>query len=207
MPDLNNETNRVAALDHARLAGNNWRSGRDNARKLGRFLCVAAVVDGFAFEPLVAEAKTAMQYNKLDKTDKGGVRVFFTACRTIVGAWGALPQASKDAFIAGNLIYSTLAADIVKAEKAAEKAGEEEAETARLAELGISAEEEKANKEAETEAFLNVAAIERAIAMFTPTVPANRSEGETAAMIRMIDTIIAYQAAMLAESEGEVANG
>lgn len=188
MPDQTNEANRVAALDHARLAGNNWRTGRDNARKLGRFLCVAACVDNFAFEPLVAEAKTAMQYNKLDKADKGGVRVFFTACRTIVGAWGNLPQASKDAFIAGNLLYSTLAADIVKAEKAAEKAGEEEVEAARLAELGITPEQDLANKEAEMEAFLNIAATERVLAMLNAGGE-GLTEAEQAALGRVFDTV------------------
>ena len=195
----NNAPSYGLAIDHARLAGNNWRTGRDNARKLARYLVTAAMVDGYALDPLIGEAKDAMKYKKLDKADQGGVRVFFTTIRNICENWQKLKQEQRDAFTAGSLLYSTLAADIKKAEAAAEKAEAEAAEAERLAELGIDKEAFEALQERETDAQANVAAIERIIAMLSDRETV-RTESEQLAVMRLSEAVAAMETAIVQEA-------
>lgn len=199
MPQDNNAPSYGLAIDHARLAGNNWRTGRDNARKLARYLITAAMVDNYALDPLIGEAKDAMKYKKLDKADQNGVRVFFTNIRTICEHWAKLKQEQRDAFTAGHLLYSTLVGDIKKAEAAAEKAEAEAAEAERLAELGVDKETFDAMQEREADANANVAAIERVIAMLADTETA-RTESEQLAVMRLAEAVAAIETAIVQDA-------
>lgn len=199
MPKDNNAPSYALAIDHARLAGNNWRTGRDNARKLARYLVTAAMVDGYALDPLIGEAKDAMGYKKLDKADQGGVRVFFTTIRNICENFAKLKQEQRDAFIAGTLLYSTLAGDIKKAEALAEKEAAQAVETERLAELGVDKETFDAMQEREADAQSNVAAVERVITMLADSNTV-RTESEQLAVMRLTDAVAAFETAIVQEA-------
>lgn len=190
MPNANESANHGVALEQARLLNNNWRAARGNQRRLAHALVLAVAVDGFAFGPMKDNIRDAMP--KLAKEDAASLKTLFSDCGFIIDRWHTAPQEMKDAFIAGTLVYSTLKGDMRKAEKAKEKADAEAAERERLAELGIDADTDAANKAREGDALANVAAVERAIAMLAN---AERTDAENAALARLLDAVAAFQSA------------
>ena len=123
----NNAANSIETIDHARIMGNNMRTERNRVRQLARSFVLAAVDDNYQLEGLIEDAREAMKWGKLDKSEKNRANVLFSTLRTIVGAWPKLTPETQDLFRKGSLIYSTLADSIKDARKAAEKA-EAEAE-------------------------------------------------------------------------------
>lgn len=184
------------ALNVARLLGNNWRTGRDNQRKLARHLIVAVAVDNYAFGPMKDEIKSKM--GKLSKDDQNGLKTLFSTCGFVIDRFHTISGEQRDAFIAGTLLYSTLAADMRTAEKAKEKADAEAAETERLAELGITPEQAKEAEQRETDANANVAAVERVLVLLGQS---ERNEGENAALARLFDAVDQFRAATVEQAQ------
>jgi hypothetical protein len=193
-PNVNVET----ALNQARLLNDHWRKARNNQRSLARSLVLAVALDGFAFGPLKDQIRDAMP--KLGKEDSASLKTLFSDCGYIADRWHTLPQEMKDAFVTGKMVYSTLKADMRKAEKAKEAADAEAAETERLAALGIDAETDKANAERAADASANVAALERITAMIGRD-PSTFTSDETSAFMRMIDALDAMRAATVEQAQ------
>lgn len=99
------------------LVGSNFKTLRDNKRKLAHSLVCSSVVEGFALSEAIKAAKGRMKWLKLDKPEQNQMNVLFNAVRTIDGAWKALPEDVQTAFIAGEIVFSTLAKQIKDAEK------------------------------------------------------------------------------------------
>lgn len=126
-----------AAMDTARLLGGNFKLVRDRKRELARDLVKASVVEGFALAEAIKDAKGKMRWTRLASDEQNQMNVLFTAVRLIDGAWKALPKDKRKAFLAGELVFSTLAKDIKAAEKAAleaEAEAEDQAEAEEQAE-------------------------------------------------------------------------
>lgn len=122
-----------AAFKIASTLGTNFKTLRDNKRKLAYSLVVSSVVEGFALQETITDAKSKMKWTKLDASEQNQMNVLFTAVRVIDGAWKGLDEATRKAFVAGEIIFSTLAKAIKDAEKArleAEAKAEAEAEKA-----------------------------------------------------------------------------
>lgn len=135
------QTNKAAydgALAIARTVGTNFKTLRDNKRKLAFNLVCASVVEGFALAEAITDAKKAMRWGRLDSTEQNQMNVLFTAVRVIDGAWKILPEDKRKAFLAGEIVYSTLAKDIKDAEKAALAKDEEATATAEAGEEAAS---------------------------------------------------------------------
>lgn len=109
-------------LTHARLVGSNFKTLRDNKRKLAVNLVRSAVVENYQLEGLIVDSKREMKFPKLDKSEQNQANVFFSALRKIVGAWPALDEEVRNAFLAGEIVFSTLVDKIKASEKEAEKA-------------------------------------------------------------------------------------
>lgn len=99
------------------LVGSNFKTLRDNKRKLAHSLVCSSVVEGFALSEAIKAAKGRMKWTKLDKPEQNQMNVLFNAVRTIDGAWKALPEDVRKAFVDGEIVFSTLAKQIKDAEK------------------------------------------------------------------------------------------
>lgn len=176
------------ALNFARLAGNNWRTGRDNARAMAHGFILAVSVEGFARKPLMEAMKKEMKYGRMDKADQRQVITLFSQCNKVNDAWPTLPQEMRDRFITAGAKaypYSTLASDIDKADKVAEAAEAEQQLAEELAELGITEAEYHAAQEREADSKANLAAIERVLAFLASDTP--RTEEEQNALARLLE--------------------
>lgn len=123
------------AMTLANRVGTNFKTLRDNKRKLAVALVASSQVEGFALAEAITAAKAQAKWNRLATDEQNQFNVLFNAVRTIDGAWKVLPEAKQKAFLAGTLVYSTLAKEIKKAEKdALEKA--DEADTKAAAKAG-----------------------------------------------------------------------
>jgi uncharacterized protein YdaT len=114
--------NRVSydmAMTIAGRLDNNFKTLRDNKRKLAHSLVCASVVEGYALSEAITDAKAKAKWNKLASDEQNQLNVLFTAVRTIDGAWKALSLDVQKDFIAGEIVYSTLAKRIKDAEKEA----------------------------------------------------------------------------------------
>jgi len=154
MPEQTNNPNHAAALDHARLAGNNWRTGRDNAYAMAHGFILACVVEDWNRKELSTQMKGALKYTRMDTADQANVRKLFQHCGEVIDAWPSLPAEMRERFVTsgakrGGYVYSTLRADVVKRDKEAEKAEADAQAAQELAELGITQEEFDARVEAE----------------------------------------------------------
>lgn len=116
---ISNSPRYDAAMTAARLVGNNFKTLRDNKRKLAVDLVAASVVEGFALQEAITAAKAQAKWPKLANDERNTLNVLFTAVRTIDGAWKGLSEEERKAFLAGEKVYSTLAKEIKDAEKKA----------------------------------------------------------------------------------------
>lgn len=194
MPDTNNP-NSNNARSFARLAGNNWRTGRDNVRAAAHGYILAVVLEEFARKPLMEDMKKEMKYGRMDKADQRQVITLFSQANKVVDGWPTLPQEMKDRFITAGAKaypYSTLAADIDKADKAAEKVAADEALAAELAELGVTVEEHEAAQERTADALANIAAMERVMALLNPERTFAMTDDEASAFARLAPIVTDY---------------
>lgn len=178
------------ALNFARLAGNNWRTGRDNARAMAHGFILAVSVEGFARKPLMEAMKKEMKYGRMDKADQRQVITLFSQSNKVNDAWPTLPQELRDRFITAGAKaypYSSLASDIDKADKASEAAEAEAAFAEELAELGVTAEEYQALAEREADSKANLAAIERVLTMLASDAP--RTDEESNGIARLLEAL------------------
>lgn len=190
------------ALSHARLAGNNWRTGRANAYAMAHGLILAVVTEDFARKPLFEAAKKEMRYSRMDKADQANVRKLGQHIGEVIDAWPTLPAEMRERFIQsgdrkGGYVYSTLLGDIRKRDAAAEASEAEAAFAEELAELGITAEEYAARQEQAENEKAFIAACDAIVTTVTADgfVP---SETQQAALARI--------AALLAPAEPAKAN-
>jgi len=189
-----NNPGQANALNFARLAGNNWRTGRDNARAMAHGYILAVAVENFARKPLMEAMKKEMKYGRMDKADQRQVITLFSQCNKVNDAWPTLPQELRDRFITAGAKaypYSALASDIDKADAATAKIEAETAFAEELAELGVTAEEYEAAQERETDSKANLAAIERVLAMLQ--IAGERTSEEQAGVERLIAALAPAQ--------------
>lgn len=182
----NNSVAYQATMDQSRLLGNNFRTARKNKRLLAVALVTAAVVDNYQLEPLIEDSRKAMGYAKLDKPEQRQAKVFFSDLRTIVGAWSELETETQQAFLGGNLVFSTLAkaiADARKAADAAEADADADAETA--SEPEADAEGKTFTPTCQAETIIGVAALIEQGAL---------TDAEIEAVAVLIEAVDAYRA-------------
>lgn len=163
MPETTNAVAHGNAINFARLAGNNWRTGRTNARAMAHGYILAVTQEDYARKPLMEAMKKEMKYSRMDKADQRQVITLFSQSNKVVDAWPTLPAELRERFItagANAYPYSSLASDIDKADAATAKAEAETAFTEELAELGITAEEYEAAKDKEAADKALIAAID-----------------------------------------------
>lgn len=147
----NNSANYNEMLGHAHDLGASIKTGRERQRKLARSFVLSAVDDNYQLEGLIEDAKGKLKWALLASDEKNRMNVFFTQCRTIVGAWGALTDEVKANFRAGKIVYSTLVTSIKEARKAAEQAEVEAEEQAQAVEqAGATAEADVTSEAAAT---------------------------------------------------------
>jgi hypothetical protein len=151
MPETNHP-NQGNALNFARLAGNNWRAGRDNAYAAAHGFILAVVVEDFARKPLAEDCKKAMKYGRMDPADQASVRKFFQHCGEVIDAWPTLPAEMRERYITsgakrGGYVYSTLVGDIRKRDAEQAKLDATAELEQELAELGVTREEHEAMQE------------------------------------------------------------
>lgn len=184
MTTASNHPHYDATLAHAKELGADFRSAMRRKRKLAVSLISAAHVEDFKLEPLIVNTKQAMGFAKLDKADKNQALVFFSALRTISGAWPTLPKDVRDAFLAGEKIYSTLAGEIKAAEKKANEP-EPEPKPEPEADAPPAPEAEAPAPEPAPEADANVAAIDAVTAILDGNAE-GISEDALAALTRLM---------------------
>ena len=164
-----------AAMNSARLVGNNFGTLNKNMRALVVSLVQAATVEGYSLNGAVIAAKKEMKFDKLDKADYRKATTNFGYANTIVNAWRDLSAEDQAAFLAGKITPSTLADNIKKAEKAevaaASAEGEAEAQMEARAETVAKGAAPEAAKVAET---LDVG---KALAIATAYVKSLREQG------------------------------
>lgn len=105
-----------AAMNAAKLVGQNFGTLAKNMRTLAVELVRASKVEGFALQEAITDAKSKMKWTRLDSKDQNRVNQVFRDVRTIDGAWALLSPEGQDAFLKGEKTPSTLAAEIRKAE-------------------------------------------------------------------------------------------
>lgn len=130
---VSNHAHYDAAMNAAKLVGQNFGTLAKNMRTLAVELVRASKVEGFALQEAITDAKSKMKWTRLDSKDQNRVNQVFRDVRTIDGAWGLIPVEQQDAFLRGEKTPSTLAAEIRKAEAdklAAEDKAEQDAEQA-----------------------------------------------------------------------------
>lgn len=116
--ELNNSA-KAEAIVIAKRVSSNFKTLRENTRSLARHLVVSSAVDGEAFARLQVDVKKEMNWTRLASNEQSQMNVLFSQCRTIIGAWSLLSIETQKAFIAGEIIYSTLAKKVKDDEKAA----------------------------------------------------------------------------------------
>lgn len=180
-------------MDQSRLLGNNFRTARKNKRLLAVALVTAAVVDNYQLEPLIEDSRKAMGYAKLDKPEQRQAKVFFSDLRTIVGAFSELEKETQEAFLAGNLVFSTLAKAIADARKAADAA---EAEPEGDAPEGEGDAPEGDAPEGEGKTFTPSCQSEAILAVAELIQQGPQTEDEVAAIAVLMEAVDAYRAAI-----------
>ena len=103
--------------------GNNFRNARNLQRRIAVSFITLTQVESYKLEELIEDSKRAMRWGKLSSDERNRANVFFTALRTIDGAWAReLTQEQRDTFLSGKLVYSTLVTAIKAARKEADEA-------------------------------------------------------------------------------------
>lgn len=192
----NNAVAYTAMKDDARIWGDNFRTMRKRKRLLAVNLVKAAVVEGYQLEGIIEDCRKEMKYSRLDKPEQRQAQVFFSDCRTIVGGWEGLEKETREAFLAGELVFSTLAKAIVDARKAADDA-EAEAEEVAAAGADASAHAEADCAEPGAQNLSDQSETILAIAELIGT--GVLTEDETAAIAVLIETLDAYRAGVAEE--------
>lgn len=191
-----------AAMEAARLLGGNFKMVRERKRALALDLVKASVVEGFALAEAIKAAKSAMKWARLASDEQSQMNVLFNAVRVIDGAWKALPEDRQKAFLAGELVFSTLAKDIKDAEKKALEAeakqadAEEQAEANREAPVGEDGKplpEPEPEPVAESALFLQVAEIIESI----QTPQDLLASGRGMCLDRLVKAVMDMQARMV----------
>ncbi len=204
MPTDTNAVNHGNALNHARLAGNNWRTGRDNAYAMAHGFILAVTIEDYQRKALAEAMKKELKYPRMDAADQSNVRKLFQHCGEVIDAWPGLPAELRERFITsggkrGGYVYSTLRGDIVKRDKAqaeADAAAEQEAE---LAELGVTREELDAIRDTEAAQAAFIAACDTlAVALASDLAMSEQ-------MVAALDKVGTIVAARHAEQPAKVA--
>ncbi len=202
MPDTTtNHPAHDATLALAKTVGTNFRTLRDNKRKLAYNLVIGVAVEGFGWTDEWAAVKKAMKFATLEKPEQNQINVFGTMCKTIVLAWSSLADDVKASFVKGDLLASTLAATIKDAEKAADKA---EAEVAATEQASEQASTTPDPREAAPPADFKCRAetIAMVADMFDTDVnAADFTPGEIKAMMYLIEKVDAFKANLVEQAK------
>jgi len=200
MTAISNHAHADATQKLAATVGSNFKTLRDNKRKLAQSLILSVAVEGFVWTNQWAEVKKSMKFANLEKPEQNQINVFGTMCKTVVLAWAGLPAETKDDFIAGKLLASTLATTIKDAEKARDKAeGEEQSKV----EAGEQASQQPDPRDAKPEAQPvqqdRTAMIQTVAALFVDG--ADFTSDEIAAMLDLIGKVDAFKAAQIKQAQ------
>lgn len=209
-----NSPNHDAAMVLAKTVGTNIKTLRNNKRNLAHNIVLAVAVEGFAWVDTWAAAKKQMGFAKLEKPEQNQVNVFGSAIKTIVLAWPTLQKQATtrivdgktiecsvaDAFIAGDIVFSTLATAIKDAEKAADKAEAEQVATSDAGDQASKTPDPRDQAPAPAQDRSDMIAMVTAMfrvdadaAAFTPA--------EIAAMTDLIVAVDAFKAATIAQAQ------
>jgi len=202
MSTLTNCAAHDLTLSLAKTVGTNFRTLRDNKRKLAYNLILSVGVEGFGWTDQWAAVKKAMKFATLEKPEQNQVNVFGTMCKTIVLAWPTLADDVKATFIKGELLASTLATTIKDAEKAADKAEADSAATDANSEATSKVPDPREAAPAPVVEQDRSAMIGEVAAMFDADADAaTLTPGEIAAMLDLIGKVEAFKAATIAKSK------
>jgi len=198
MTAISNHAHADATQKLAATVGSNFKTLRDNKRKLAQSLILSVAVEGFVWTDQWAAVKKSMKFANLEKPEQNQINVFGTMCKTVVLAWAGLPAETKDDFIAGKLLASTLATTIKDAEKARDKAeGEEQSKV----EAGEQASQQPDPRDAKPEPVQQdrTAMIQTVAALFVDG--ADFTSDEIAAMLDLIGKVDAFKAAQIKQAQ------
>lgn len=198
MNAISNHAHADATQKLASTVGANFKTLRDNKRKLAQSLILSVAVEGFVWTDQWAAVKKSMKFANLEKPEQNQINVFGTMCKTVVLAWSGLDKAVQDDFIAGKLLASTLATTIKEAEKARDKADKEEQDKQDAGEQASQQPDPRDDKpEAQPEPVAKdrVEMIETVAALFVDG--ADFTQGEINAMLDLIAKVDAFKAAQI----------
>ena len=199
MTAISNHAHADATQKLAATVGSNFKTLRDNKRKLAQSLILSVAVEGFVWTDQWAAVKKSMKFANLEKPEQNQINVFGTMCKTVVLAWSGLDKAVQDDFIAGKLLASTLATTIKDAEKARDKAdGEEQSKV----EAGEEASKQADPRDATPAPVADRSAMIREVAsMFNVDADAATMTGdELAAMLDLVAAVDAFKAATIGKA-------
>jgi hypothetical protein len=86
-----------------------WRSSIKARREIIRSIIVRVAIGGEKLDVVLDEFKRSVGWYRLSDQDKNLLNVMFHDVRTIITHWPLIPAKDRDAFVAGEIVPSTLA--------------------------------------------------------------------------------------------------